>query len=157
MITHGASVFKAMLLMSYPRSCFRWRLSGHQCKRRAAQTLVRLPQKQGQENRALAHADQWITRFIKWLKSPLYPRPRPQHTRAHTDKHTLLPRAPGRTALILLPLPPLCHHHLLWICQPQWPLTPFRHSLILTTHIYFRVVNGVGKVGFYTSLFWSWV
>lgn len=48
---------------------FRWCISGYQCKWREAQTLVWLPQKQGQENRALAHVDQWITWFIKWLKT----------------------------------------------------------------------------------------
>lgn len=50
-----------------PHPSFRWCLSGDQCKRRAAQTLVWLPQKQGQENRAVAHVDQWITGFVKWL------------------------------------------------------------------------------------------
>lgn len=56
-----------------PCAFFRWCISGYQCKRREAQTLVWLPQKQGQENRALAHVDQWITWFIKWLKIHILP------------------------------------------------------------------------------------
>lgn len=48
---------------------FRWCISGYQCKWRKAQALVWLPQKQGQKNWTLAHVDQWITWFIKWLNT----------------------------------------------------------------------------------------
>jgi len=56
---------------------FRWCISGYQCKRREAQTLVWLPQKQGQKNWALAHADQWVTWLIKWLKTHILLAPHP--------------------------------------------------------------------------------
>lgn len=87
----------AWLTLSPPSP--RRRFSGHQCKRGEAQTLVWLPQEQGQKDRALAHADQWITRLAKWLKTPppaVEPSPGCTREDAASCFHGALKRLPGR-------------------------------------------------------------
>ncbi len=50
----------------------RWSLFRYKCQWREAKTLVWLSEKQGQENRALAHINQWTPWFrVQWLRGSL--------------------------------------------------------------------------------------